>query len=275
MKLGTMVILDDDFVDEGIRKVKKYGLKSCQICCWDMARYTDENVEKIKKTTAETGIEISTVWCGWEFPSTWDFIDGYRTIGLVPREFRKHRVQNLKQGSDFAKKLGVKQIATHMGFLSENCNTDEYEQLVLAIREVAEYAKSNGQYLLFETGQETPITLMRTIECVGTGNLGINLDPANLILYGKGNPCDAVEIFGKYIMDIHAKDGNYPTDFMKLGEEKRLGDGHVNFPLFIRKLKEVGYNGSVTIEREIGGEEQVKDILYAKDYLEALINEKA
>ena len=272
MELGTMVILDDDSVDEGIRRVKEYGLTSCQVCCWEMTRYSEENADKIMAAVAQTGIRISALWCGWECPSTWDFIDGFRTIGLLPREFRRQRVENLKQGSDFAKRLSVACVATHMGFLPENCNTDEFEQVVLAIREVAEYCKQNGQFLLFETGQETPITLMRTIEAVGTGNLGINLDPANLLLYGKGNPCDAVEIFGRYIMGIHAKDGEYPTDYTKLGEEKRIGDGHVNFPELIRRLKAVGYDGAITIEREIGGEQQIQDILYAKNYLENLIN---
>ena len=125
---------------------------------------------------------------------------------------------------------------------------------------------------MFETGQETPITLLRTILTVNTGNLGINLDPANLLLYGKANPCDALDVFGKYVMGVHAKDGEYPTDPLYLGQEKRIGDGRVNFPLLIEKLKKLGYDGSLTIEREISGEKQVQDILYAKKFLEELIN---
>ena len=134
------------------------------------------------------------------------------------------------------------------------------------------YCKANGQYLLFETGQETPITLKRTIEYVGTGNLGINLDPANLLLYGKANPCDAVDIFGDYVRGVHGKDGQYPTDPNYLGEEKRIGDGRVNFPCLIKKLKEHGYDGSITIEREIDGDKQIEDILYAKEFLGGIIN---
>ena len=146
--------------------------------------------------------------------------------------------------------------------------------MVLAIKEVAEYCKKNGQYLLFETGQETPITLKRTIEAVGTGNLGINLDPANLLLYGKGNPCDAVDVFGEYVRNVHGKDGEYPVNPACLGEEKRIGDGRANYPLLIKKLKEKGYDGPITIEREISGEQQIKDILYAKKFLEDIIDEK-
>lgn len=274
MKLGTMVALDAN-VEQSIFNLKKYDFNTCQLCCWDMQAYTDENAEKIKKAVAAANVEITAAWCGWVTPPcVWDFIDGPNTIGIVPEAYRALRIENLKNGAAFAEKLGVDKIATHMGFLPENCNTDEFRAIVAAIKDLADYCDKKGITLLFETGQETPVTLMRTIKAVGLDNLGINLDPANLILYGKGNPCDAVGIFGKYIKGIHAKDGNYPTDFSKLGEEKRIGDGQVNFPLLVKKLKEVGYDGAITIEREISGEQQTKDILYAKKYLENLLYEK-
>lgn len=271
MKLGTMVYLCET-VAEKIKDVKKYGLESFQLCCWNMELMSDAYAEIIKNAAKNNNLEISAVWCGWEGEARWDFIDGYVTLGVVPVYFRKKRVANLKKGSDFAKKLGVCDLVTHMGFLPENPNTDEYREVVRTIREVAEYCKANGQYLLFETGQETPITLKRTIEEVGTGNLGINLDPANLLLYGKANPCDAVDIFGDYVRGVHAKDGEYPTSPYYLGEEKRIGDGRVNFPCLIGKLREHGYDGAITIEREIDGEKQIEDILYAKDFLGGIIN---
>ena len=136
---------------------------------------------------------------------------------------------------------------------------------------MAEHCKKNGQYFLFETGQETPVTLLRTIETVGTGNLGINLDPANLILYGKANPVDALDVFGKYVMEVHAKDGKYPTEGMELGKETRIGEGKVDFPAFIQKLREVGFDGNLIIEREITGTEQEEDIKASKVFLETLI----
>ena len=115
------------------------------------------------------------------------------------------------------------------------------------------------------------MTLLRVIEDSGMDNLGINLDPANLILYGKANPVDALTVFGKYVKDVHAKDGNYPTNGRSLGEEKKVGEGSVNFPALIAKLKEIGYDGTLTIEREISGEQQAKDIKDTKAYLEGLI----
>ena len=276
IKLGTMVNFNEEIKDLAALKtafenVKKYGLPTCQLCCWDMTKFTDENAAGVNAIVKETGVEITAFWCGWEGGCTWNFIDGYHTIGLVPIAYRARRVQNLKDGSDFAKKIGVKNVVTHVGFLPENQKTDEYTAVVEAIKEVALYCKGNGQNFLFETGQETPVTLRRTIERVGTGNLGINLDPANLLLYGKGNPCDALDVFGEFVMGVHAKDGEYPTDGDRLGEEKRIGEGKVNFPLLIKKLKNLGYDGAITIEREISGEKQIKDILYAKKFLEELI----
>lgn len=272
MKLGTMVHLGEN-VAEKIRDVKKYGLESFQLCCWNMNLLNEEYAKIVLEATKETGLEISAVWCGWEGEGTWDFVRGPITLGIVPLFYRRARIENLKKGSEFAKMLGVTDLVTHMGFIPENPISDEFLGVVEAIKEIAEYCKANNQYLLFETGQETPITLKRTIEAVGTGNLGINLDPANLLLYGKANPCDAVDIFGMYVRGVHGKDGEYPTDPKWLGKEKRIGDGRVNFPVLIKKLiNDHGYDGSITIEREIDGDKQIEDILYAKKFLEDIIN---
>lgn len=271
MEIGVIVTIEGN-IDEKIKAVHDYGMKSCQLNCWKMELYTDEKAAEVNAACEKYGVKVSALWAGWSGPSEWNFVNGYHTLGLVPIAYREQRIKDLKAGSDFAKKIGVTDVATHMGFLPENCKTDEYAQVVEAIREVAEYCKQNGQYLLFETGQETPVTLKRTIEKVATGNLGINLDPANLLLYGKANPCDAVDVFGEYVRNVHAKDGEYPTNGEFLGEEKRIGDGRVNFPLLIERLKAKGYDGPLTIEREISGDQQVKDIIYAKKFLEDIIN---
>jgi sugar phosphate isomerase/epimerase len=177
----------------------------------------------------------------------------------------------LMRGSDFAKKIGVQDLATHVGFIPENPNDPEYKSLIAALRYLAAYCQTNGQYFNFETGQETPVTLLRTIEDIGMPNLGINLDPANLILYGKGNPVDALDVFGGYVRGVHAKDGLYPTTGRLLGQEVPLGQGKVNVPALIACLKAIGYDGPLTIEREISGEQQTADILAAKTLLEHIL----
>ena len=271
MRLGVMVYLEDMQIDERFRQVKEYGFHYCQLCGWKRELFTDEVAEMVLAACKKYDVEISTFWCGWGGPKVWDFYEGPLTLGLVPVEYRYDRMKDLMAGSDFAKKLGVVNVATHVGFLPENPNTEQYHAVVCAIRLVAEHCKNNNQYFLFETGQETPVTLRRTIEDIGTGNLGINLDPANLILYGKANPIDALDVFGEYVRDVHAKDGCYPTDGQNLGMEMPIGEGKVNFPLFVQKLKDVGYDGTLIIEREISGEQQIKDIVESKKLLEELI----
>lgn len=271
MKIGVLINLDTNDFENKFKQVHDFGLSSCQLCCWNHELMTEQNAEKVKEYRKKYDVEISTFWCGWSGPSIWNFYDGPITLGLVPAAYRFKRVEELKHGSDFAKMIEVENIATHAGFMPENPVSTEYSETIAALKNVAEYAKKNGQYFLFETGQETPVTLRRAIEDIGTGNLGINLDPANLICYGKANPVDALDVFGEYVRDVHAKDACYPTDGHNLGEEKPLGQGKVNFPKFIARLKEISYDGPLTIEREIEGEQQIKDIRLAVELLGGLI----
>ena len=101
----------------------------------------------------------------------------------------------------------------------------------------------------------------------------VYLDTANLILYGKGNPVDAMDVIGTYVRGLHAKDGRFPTNPRRLGEEVPIGKGKVDFRAVIRRLKDVRFQGAMTIEREIEGDQQTKDILESKRYLEKLIAE--
>ena len=274
MKIGTMLYFNTlEEMEKSFIKLRAFGFASCQLCSWEPEKWTDENADGIRALAEKHGIEISSFWCGWEGPKVWDFYEGQRTLGLVPPEYREMRVKNLCDGADFAHRIGLTDVATHMGFIPECPFDPNFEPLCDAIRTVAQHLKTNGQYLLFETGQETPVTMLRCFEQVGMDNLGVNLDTANLILYGKANPVDALDVFGKYVRNLHAKDGFYPVNGHDLGEEVRLGDGKVDFPALFRRLKELGYDSYVTIEREISGEQQDEDIRHAKVYLETVINE--
>lgn len=274
MKIGTMVILDNvETLEKKFQKLVDCGFDNCQLNCWNPALFTDENADLINGLCKKYGIKISAFWCGWEGPCVWDFYEGQITIGLVPLEFRQTRIKNLCDGADFAKKLGVVDVATHMGYIPENPLDENFNTFCIAVRTVAQHLKKNGQYLLFETGQETPVTMMRCFEKVGTDNLGVNLDTANLILYGKANPVDALDVFGKYVRNLHAKDGKYPTDGKNLGAETKIGEGKVDFYGVIKGLHDVNYGGYITIEREIEGDQQIKDIMESKEYLQNIINE--
>ena len=274
MKIGTMLYFNSlEEMEKSFIKLRAFGFASCQLCSWEPEKWTDENADGIRALAEKHGIEISSFWCGWEGPKVWDFYEGQRTLGLVPPQYREMRVKNLCDGADFAHRIGLTDVATHMGFIPECPFDPNFEPLCDAIRTVAQHLKRNGQYLLFETGQETPVTMLRCFEQVGMDNLGVNLDTANLILYGKANPVDALDVFGRYVRNLHAKDGFYPVNGHDLGEEVRLGDGKVDFCGLFRKLKELGYDSYVTIEREISGEQQDEDIRHAKVYLETIIDE--
>ncbi len=272
IKLGVLVNLNqrEDIVGK-IREVSEMGFSFCQISCWDPNCYTDAYAERIANALHTYGVTVSSFWAGWTGKGVWNFYDGPATLGIVPEYARFQRILELKAGSDFAKKIGASQLATHAGFLPENPCAENYRGVICALREVAQHCKDNGQYFLFETGQETPVALRRVIEDVGLDNLGINLDPANLILYGKANPVDALDTIGEYVRDVHGKDGCYPTNGHDLGEEMPLGEGKVNFPALVAKLKALGYDRTITIEREISGDRQKKDILAGKALLEGLI----
>lgn len=274
MKIGTMVGFSGmEGMEEKFQRLKNFGMDSCQLCSWSPDSWTEENAVQLKALLEKYDITISAFWCGWEGYMMWNFYEGQLTLGLVPPDTRQMRVKNLMAGADFAKKLDVVDVVTHMGFIPENPYDPNFAPFCMAVRQVALHLKANGQYLLFETGQETPVTMLRCFEMVGTDNLGVNLDTANLILYGKANPVDALDVFGKYVRNLHAKDGRYPVNGHDLGEETKIGEGKVDFPGVFRKLKELGYDSHVTIEREISGEQQAADIIESKKYLENLIAE--
>ena len=265
LDIGVIVSLES-LLKNGTQEIQELGLDTCQVNAWNVDMLTEENAHKLKEIMGDK-VKISSVWVGWPGPKVWDFIDGPATLGLVPKEFRYVRMEALKRGAWFAKQLGVKDIVTHVGFIPENPSTTEYRETVVAIKDVALYCKGLDIYFNFETGQETPITLIRTIEDIGLDNLGINLDPANLLLYGKANPVDAVDIYKELIRGVHVKDGKYPTDGRHLGKETPVGEGLVNFPVLLDKLIKYKYKGPLIIEREISGPQQKKDILKAKDIL--------
>ncbi|MGH7489080.1 MAG: sugar phosphate isomerase/epimerase family protein [bacterium] len=267
MRLGLITGLRKD-PDAAIRRVHDFGIPTCQV---SVSSFGPGVVTALRSALDRYKIEATAVVASGPGPQIYNFYQGPETIGLVPQATRAARIAHLKQASDFAKQCGIAALQSHCGFLPENPNDPVYKEAVEAIREVALYCKQNGQSFRCETGQETPITLLRALKDVGTGNIGVNFDAANLVLYGKADPVDAVGILGPYIQGVHAKDGLYPTNPKDLGKEVPIGEGKVNFPAFIPRLKEAGYHGALTIEREISGDRQAADIRSSIQYLEKLI----
>jgi len=159
------------------------------------------------------------------------------------------------------------------GSLPEDAGHPEYWGIIAILRHIVERYRQLGIRFLFETGQETPVTLLRVIEELGAENVGINMDTANLILYGKANSADAVRVFGRYVRDTHIKDGFYPTDGKNLGCEVKVGEGLANIPEVVRQLRAVGYRGNYIIEREISGDQQTADLTATLEYMKRILAE--
>lgn len=270
LKLGVFTSLGPE-PEKVFAPVRDMGLPTCQLGNWRPMEVTRELAEANRAAADAAGVTITLFWCGYSGPAGWNYIDGPATIGLVPPEYRAMRARELKRGADIASWLGIGHMATHVGFLPLNPRDPDYIGAVDALKEIVAHCAEQGVTFCFETGQETPMVLLRCIQDIGLPNIGINLDPANLLMYGNGNPVDALDIFGAYVLGVHAKDGEYPTDGRNLGHEKPLGEGRVNFPLLVPKLKSLGYSGALTIEREISGPQQIIDIKRAMEVLTPLL----
>ena len=269
MKLGLIVGLDKEPM-ESFEKVSRLGIPTCQVSAVAERMIGKFDPGYIRKCADGVGVKISSFFLLFE-GQVFNNKDGPATMGFIAPEYRQHRFNLAKEFSDMVKDMGVDSITSHVGFIPDDEKDPLYKTFIPSMREFAEYCAKNGQTFRFETGQELPSTLRRTIQDIGTGNIGVNLDPANLILYGKANPVDAVEIFGEYVMGMHAKDGIWPNRDEYLGHETPLGEGMVNFPLILRRLKKKGFRGPVTIEREISGEKQIQDIRRAIEILKPLL----
>ena len=213
---------------------------------------TKESATRFLSRLAENKLRLTAVFGGFEGESYDDIPAVERTVGLVPLATRAERLAEMKQISDFTRLLQCDVIALHLGFVPHSNSDSDYMGVVEVTRELCDHANGNGQNLHLETGQETADSLLQFITDVDRDNLFVNFDPANMILYGTGEPIDALKKIGAYVRSIHCKDANWSEEPGKQwGEETPLGQGQVNMELYLSTLKSIGYRGPLTIEREI------------------------
>ena len=222
----------------------------------------------------EADITITCLFGGFEGESYADIATTARTVGLVPEATRAARAAEMKEISDFAKLLGCNTLGMHIGFVPEK-GSASYTSLIEVTRNLLDHVKANGQNMHLETGQETADHLLEFMHDVGRDNLFINFDPANMILYGTGDPIEALKKVGHLVRSIHCKDAKWAAPDQRgkgWGTEVALGDGDVGMETYLRTLQSVGYSGPLTIEREIAHdrERQKADIGQAVRLLESL-----
>jgi sugar phosphate isomerase/epimerase len=213
---------------------------------------TPQRAAEFKRKLKDLGITITCVFAGFEGESYADIPTVKRTVGLVPRETRAARTAELKAIADFTRELDVDVVGLHIGFVPHNATSTDYHEMVAIARDVCGHCKRNDQALHLETGQEPVDILIRFLDDVAVDNLFVNFDPANMILYGAGEPIPALEELGKRVRSVHCKDAVWSDQPGETwGRETPLGDGDVDFAAFLKTLERIGYDGPLTIEREI------------------------
>lgn len=268
MPIGVIVKGDDPIAS--LKRVKSLGIPTCQMFVPPEEWQAQSRVNMIKNAALETEVKITAFFCHFKGESYADLPTTKRTVGLINPDTRQERIRKIFIYSNFARKLNIPVLAAHIGFIPEDRSSLDYKKIVRALRKITDYCQTNNQFFALETGQERARALAQFIEEIDRKNLRINFDPANMLLYNREEPIQALDVLGKYVIGVHCKDGKRPQREGESGKEYPLGEGDVNIKKFIGKLKEIGYTGSLTIEREISGEEQTRDILKAKKLLEKL-----
>jgi sugar phosphate isomerase/epimerase len=231
---------------------RELGVRTIHLHTPHRASRTAQRAAEFNRRLADLGIVATCVFAGFDGESYADIPTVQRTVGLVPRETRAARTIELKEIADFARELSVDCVGVHLGFVPHDRATPDYGPLVDLTREICAHCGRNHQALHLETGQEPADVLIQFLDDVNRDNLFVNFDPANMILYGAGEPLPALEMLGSRVRSIHCKDALWsdrPGDTW--GREVPLGEGDVDFAAFLGVLEQIGYDGPLTIEREI------------------------
>jgi L-ribulose-5-phosphate 3-epimerase len=280
-KIGVMV---DSFrlgIEEGIKKAAEVGGEGIQIYATS-GEFAPENLSPARRKELldiikSNGLVVSAL-CG--------DLGGH---GFAIAEDNAERIEKSKRIMDLAKEMETNVVTTHIGVVPSDPNHDRYKILQDACNELGEYGDEVGAYFAIETGPETAIVLKTFLDSLSSKGVRVNMDPANLVMVTDDDPVQAVYTLKDYIVHTHAKDGimKKKTDpeviynfFAEGGiEDMRmedyfletpLGEGAVDFTNYLKALEEVGFNGFLTIEREVGGQPE-KDIKLAVDFLKNIL----
>ena len=259
------------------------------VCSWSLQV---GSVPELSSLLTRLGVDVVQIACGDPHHAAWAEGDampaaanaaGFRMTGAMlgfPGEdyttpqtiqhsggfgnpaTRKERLERLAWALDRTRALGLTDLMLHAGFLPEPGDADR-KPFLDTLGKVSALAAAKGVTVAFETGQETADLLRLTLDELKCKNLGVNFDPANMLLYDKGDPIRAVEILGPDIRSVHVKDAKRPKVPGTWGEEVPLGEGEVDIPAFLKTLKKVGYRGPLCIEREVGDQEgRIRDVAH-------------
>jgi sugar phosphate isomerase/epimerase len=249
------------------RLLDRLGVNVVQIACGDPHHADWQEGDRLAEVARAAGFTLTGAMLG--FPG-----EDYTTPQTIQKSggfgnpaTRAERLERFAWALDRTLALGLSDLMLHAGFIPEPGEPDR-KPFLDTLTKVSELARAKGITIAFETGQETADLLRQTLDELKCPNLKVNFDPANMLLYDKGDPLRAVEILGPDIRSVHVKDANRPATPGTWGEEVPLGQGQANIKQFVQRLKKVGYRGPLCIEREVGNQEQrVADIAHGIRYL--------
>jgi len=193
------------------------------------------------------------------------------TGGLAPDSTWEQNRQNIRATVPIARRLGLKLLAFHAGFLPHDESDPNFGKMLGRLSEVADVFAEAGMNLGLETGQETAPVLLEVLQKLNKKNVGVNFDPANMILYDKGNPIEALRVLGGWVRQVHIKDAVRTAIPGTWGAEVPAGSGEVDWPAFAAALRHFNYTGNLVIERE-AGDQRVADIVTARELVMRLLN---
>jgi len=254
MEIGVMFWAGRD----NLAELRALGVQSGQLGIGGDIPLTSSAAVEWREKIANAGFSIATVVCSYTGENYADIPTVQRTVGFIPAATREARENRTLEACEFAAALGVKSIACHIGFVPEDRSDPDYIAVRGMVRRICDCAEEHRQTFALETGQESADVLLRFLDDAECPNLKINFDPANMILYGSGDPIEAFEKLAPHVVSVHAKDGDGPPDDQPgaLGTERPLGQGAVGIPRFVEALKRAGFKGSINVEREIENQAQ-------------------
>jgi sugar phosphate isomerase/epimerase len=270
LEIGVMFWAERDHLAE----IKSLGVRCGQLGIPGGMELDDVAARDWKAAIEQEQFKLVTVFAAYTGESYADIPTVQRTVGFIPAATRQDREQRTREVSDFAALLGVRSIACHIGFVPEDPSDPDYIAVREMVRRICDHAAHHLQTFALETGQEPAHVLLEFLKDVDRPNLRINFDPANMILYGTGDPIEALRSLGPQVVSVHCKDGDWPPRETPgaLGSERPLGQGSVGIERFVATLKGIGFRGPLNIEREAENqEERINDIRAAVKYLEAIV----
>jgi sugar phosphate isomerase/epimerase len=248
MEIG-LIFWAEESATATLQQLQAFGLRAGQLGVSPSVD-CDKALEDWRAALAATGVIITGAACAYAGEDYSNMERVHESVGFTNSKYREERIARTREVARFANALNIHAVSCHIGFIPANQQEPLYVELLGVTRQLCDACAEYKQDFVLETGQESAEVLLGFIADVDRSNLRVNFDPANIVLYGSGDPVQALALLHEHVLSVHCKDGRSPVKSGELGSECALGDGEVDFPAFLQQLKQMGYTGTLTIERE-------------------------